>query len=867
MLNLETRMEVLGVTVFQDADQPSRFYHLPVPPHITVERGQPLFDLFSYRKGGEAGHDLAGGFLNMVVDVGLGSLKPRLEGRLKEGYGDDVTLAPVPYTRGTARVIALGEDSSAGTAEGGAAPPAPAAARGPRFIENILGAGQPSLDGDNRAIFSFSLSEDGAAFMMGVLSGSVNARPVGVIYTLEYVGLLPAYDLEITIDFKSSYEYSRSRFTLGTLLFRADVDNIVEGLKQEQHIRIKETARTLALSDPAAIRERQNRIDTLVKDLATGALFQPSLTPGEPRVRGDTITAADPSTTVPATTTAGQLPGNVGAALQHGPSAAVAAGTGAMLAGREHIDGEAPGGAGAAGAGSAGGTAGTGAGGGTTGGAGGGGTASGGTGTGTSGTSGAPAQTAGDVWNRMGRPQAAYVLKNVRQEEQRTVTYNLSQVSAQAQSIAPQNFIQFLTSEHDLRDHLHVVDLNHPFFARINLNVGAPGVDFAAEGVVQMTVQLRYGKRPDGTAPKDTAEAVLRSNSDRKEFTFFADGAGAQWYEYKLIVDYRNNFGIGLKDTRVESEWIRTEARSLSVHPSWLGRVLPVTLQLAPSLPADVAEVHAAVRYVNAARSIDDSTQVTLNAQNRSQLVHLRLASADEQFQVTPTVFYTDGTNEVLSTLHLPNPDAGESDDVVVLDAPRGGHLNGDVIMLDPLGELQSVVVDTEVSQGGSVLDSRSLELATPGKRELFSVRLTKRDQPAQMRYRERRVFRDGGLETADWQEPQSPNLVVGIPAEGVLAVAVRYLGPAPSQLGLSGMLLDLAYKDPAGDPKFDQQNALLITDDPQTFTQDWKVRLPSRQARTYTWKLTLLAQDGTETSTEVRSDTRDQLILRPPPR
>jgi hypothetical protein len=380
-------------------------------------------------------------------------------------------------------------------------------------------------------------------------------------------------------------------------------------------------------------------------------------------------------------------------------------------------------------------------------------------------------------------------------------------------------------------------------------------------------VQLRYGTRPDGSMPKDTAEAILRNKTDSKDFTFFADSKQTQWYEYKLIVDYRNNFGIGLKDARVESGWIRTEARSLSVHPSWLGRVLPVTLQLAPSLPADVAEVHAVVRYVNADRNIDDSAQVVLGAQNRSTLVQVRLAGDSEQVQVTPTVFYTDGTNEVLPTLHLPNADAGESDDVVVLDTPRGGHLNGDVIMLDPLNELQSVLVDTEVSQGGSVLDSRSLELATPGKRELFSVRLANRGQPAQMRYRERRVFKDGGLETGDWQEPTSPNLVVGIPAEGVLAVSVRYIGPPPSQIGLSALLLDLAYTDPAGDPKFDQADALLITDDPQSLTQDWKVRLPTRTARSYTWKLTLLAQDGSESSTEVRTETRDQLILRPPPR
>src|SRR2546426_11478937 len=113
MLDLESRQEILGITVFQDAEHPKQFFYLPGSPHITYDKGEPQFDLFSYRKGGEAGHDLAGGFLNMEVDVGIGSLKDRIEQRLKEQYGDDVTLASVPFTKGTARVIALCEDSKA----------------------------------------------------------------------------------------------------------------------------------------------------------------------------------------------------------------------------------------------------------------------------------------------------------------------------------------------------------------------------------------------------------------------------------------------------------------------------------------------------------------------------------------------------------------------------------------------------------------------------------------------------------------------------------------------------------------------------------------------------------------------------------
>lgn len=859
MLNLESRMEILGITVFQDSDRPNQFFYLPGSPHITYEQGQPLFDLYAYNKGGQSSTTLAGGFLNMTVDLGIGNLKDRIEQRLKEQFGDDVTLASVPISKGTARVIALGEDSRAlqGGVEAETAPSGdPLVAKGPRFIQNILGAGTPSLDGENRAIFSFSLSEDGTAFFMGVLGGNPKARPVGVVYELEYIGLLPAYDLQITIDFKSCYEYMRSRFTLGTLLFRADIDNIVEELQRRESIKIKEVSRTLELSTPEAIRERQTRIDQLVKDLATGSLFQPALTPGEPRVRQDTISAADPTNTAPTNTTSAAA-----AALRQGIAPAIAVGMQEAYGRSAGATGEAnPAGDnatdGSSGSGNAGGSSSGNSG--TTGGT------AGGT---TGGTTGNPQQpeTAADVWNRLGRPQAAFALRNLRQEEQRTVTYNLTQVTAQKQTIAPQSFVQFLADSRDLNQHVQLIDLNHPFFQKLTINVNASDVDYAAEGITQMTVHLRYGTQPNGTAPKDTAEVLLRSREDSRDFTFFLDRKLTRSYEYKLIVDYRNNFGIGIDDVRMESPWISTEAASLAVHPRWLGRVLPVSLHLAPNLGEDVNEVQARVRYVNAARAIDDSTLVKLNAQTRQQTVHIRLADTNEQFEVAPTVFYKDGTKEDLPLLHLPDPTSGSADEAVVIATPRANRLDADVIMLDALGELNTVIVDAQVLQNGTLLDSRSFDLVAPGKPERWSVRLPERDRLPLLRYRERRLYRDGGMESEEWHESGSSSLVVGIPAEGTFNVTAIYVGPKPSALGLTAIILNLEYKDPNGDPRFDQQTSLLIDDNSQSHRLDWKIRLADRQSRSYRWQMTLLFEDGTDSSTEFKTDSRKDLILRSP--
>src|SRR5688500_9974594 len=113
MLDLQTRMEKLGVTLYRDFDRPNHFYHLPGSPHIVMDGGRPAFDLFSYRKGGEASETVSGGFLNMTVGSGIGALKDRIEALLREEYGDDVVLSSVPLTKSEARLIALGEDSAA----------------------------------------------------------------------------------------------------------------------------------------------------------------------------------------------------------------------------------------------------------------------------------------------------------------------------------------------------------------------------------------------------------------------------------------------------------------------------------------------------------------------------------------------------------------------------------------------------------------------------------------------------------------------------------------------------------------------------------------------------------------------------------
>ena len=283
MLYLDTSLELEGVTLFRDYNAPNRYYYMPRSPRLSVEAGQPMFQLLIYRRDitdnpdFRAGDRPGGGFLTMTVDIGvpqatLTSIKTQLASR--GGGNAEIDLAPVPFERGSVRVSALG--ASAGTAPaleggGGEEGAPPAENRTPRFVEKIMGSSRPSLYGDNRCVFSIEMSHEGAQLMRASLQDG-GASQVAVIYDLEYRGLNPAYEAKITINFRQSYSYLRTRFTLNTLWFRSDIDAESERLVKEGHIKIEDVD-YLGL-DPAKAAERAEKLTQLAKELATWSFVQ-----------------------------------------------------------------------------------------------------------------------------------------------------------------------------------------------------------------------------------------------------------------------------------------------------------------------------------------------------------------------------------------------------------------------------------------------------------------------------------------------------------------------------------------------------------------------------------------------------------------
>jgi len=109
MLYLDSPAIMRGITLFRDYNNNSVFYFAPNSPRLTVEAGQPMFQLLIYRDiGTAASGPRAGGFLIMTTDLGVpAATLEQVRNEVGARYGVQATLAPLPVKSGTVRVTVL----------------------------------------------------------------------------------------------------------------------------------------------------------------------------------------------------------------------------------------------------------------------------------------------------------------------------------------------------------------------------------------------------------------------------------------------------------------------------------------------------------------------------------------------------------------------------------------------------------------------------------------------------------------------------------------------------------------------------------------------------------------------------------------
>ncbi len=305
MLSLEVPARTAGgVLVFADHLDPSHFYYAAPNPRIAMTGGRPMFDVFSYAvelkhsplSGTTIPAELGAGFLTMGVECALSSgaldrARTELGNQLDRDPGT-LTLGPIPYLSGTVSVIAL--DAASGAA---AAPTGAAVTPGrPTFVQQIVGAGTPSLLGDLRSIFSLSLSQEGVAFLQGLYEQG--AAPVGVVYDLKFLGLRPSVHAEIHADVSKIYEEFSVKGSVGyPVYFKAEVENTLSKLRQTGVVDIRITTEATGEEGLKATELAMS----LFKDKIIQELFKPTAAPQIPNlgsIPGANLMSSQPTSIV-----------------------------------------------------------------------------------------------------------------------------------------------------------------------------------------------------------------------------------------------------------------------------------------------------------------------------------------------------------------------------------------------------------------------------------------------------------------------------------------------------------------------------------------------------------------------------------------
>lgn len=273
--------EIDGVTLFPDHADPLQWYYMPQAPHLTTRRDAaagnaevPQFSLIRFR--GQAG---TGGFLNFDVNLGLPPAKlEELRGELQREMRlrDAPRLAPVPVHAGTVKLLMLGHDSSATPPADGSAAPAPA---GPAFVLTMDHHASPALYGDNQAAFSVRLDAAGVTVVEKALAGEI--LPIAVVYSLDYLGLRPAYGIRLKIDWRRVQEHMDESFNASFIVSSVEIGQAVDELVEEKAIVFEADSFFLEDDSNTSLTERRDAALAQVRSMITEAFFTASLPPFE----------------------------------------------------------------------------------------------------------------------------------------------------------------------------------------------------------------------------------------------------------------------------------------------------------------------------------------------------------------------------------------------------------------------------------------------------------------------------------------------------------------------------------------------------------------------------------------------------------
>jgi hypothetical protein len=267
-----------GIAVFSDHASETQFYFLPAMPHLSTmpdANGQPVpqLELIAFRDGDGAGN---GGFLTFQVDVGVEEeRREAVEDELRRIHrlgGAPINLSPVILEGGTVELVMLGaawdDDGKPILDEDGQQ----------RFVVRRSPSAPPALYGDNQAIFSVELDQDGVQLVEDSLL-KAELLPIGVVYSLDFYALRPAFSVRINADWERVQTHFEKSLKADVLFSSVEIDKVVDKLIEDQVVTIEVDSFLPEGEDGGSWIGRRDQAVKEFKDMVLENFFKPSIEP------------------------------------------------------------------------------------------------------------------------------------------------------------------------------------------------------------------------------------------------------------------------------------------------------------------------------------------------------------------------------------------------------------------------------------------------------------------------------------------------------------------------------------------------------------------------------------------------------------
>jgi len=476
---------VQGLALFGDHADPKRIYYIQTRPSIAMVNGKQEMVLVKYQSS-DVLEQGGVGLLSFTTDLSV--TEKQLEACVEhlEDLGiSEAVLLQVPWLSGKAYFAAALQE-------------------GDGFVEKLYGEVKSDMIGENRALFSALLNEEGANFVEAMLDTD-DVTPLGVRYELEYAILRPAFDIKIRADYKRIYNELSMGFEIGVAYegvgVRAGVEKSTQKLIESGAIQVE----VLHFTDDADL---QARVDGAVKwfqEQILEDMFKSSIQP--PAHQNLLDKAIEAATSLGAATLQDAL-GNAGMVSQLANMLGISPETLGFLG--NMAGDQSQGGAGASGA------------------------------------------------ESTFAVKLQFQYKDIKQEELKTMTLDWSEARAERRTAAPQGLLSSFSNK------IKIVEANDKgdYWEKLKVNIRSLG-NFDNLGIIRMILTLAY---PDETDPDSMESFTFEANDESvKSFGAWTNGNPPN-YRTRTEVHFKDD-SPWQGEPIYSGEWHDSSSLELSVHP------------------------------------------------------------------------------------------------------------------------------------------------------------------------------------------------------------------------------------------------------------------------------------------------------------